>query len=653
MSVPHVFISYARPDAQYAERLTSDLRSAGFMVWRDTRTLNAYQDFTDEIEGAISDARHVLVCLTPHIQRGDTFVRREIAYALQEEKPIIPLIFPGGELPSLLSTHSTIDMSRNYETGFTDLVMRLNQQTFQFEQPTYADLPELVNYLNMLVARTSETIRRGATELLTVSFIERRDALGHPPDPDPLLFPSVGEAFRHYDGNLLLLGDPGLGKTTSLLDFARDAALDRLNAPDSPVPMLLNLDEWDPERGVVAWMQDAHPEIGEFIPDLIAAGRALLLFDKVSMLPSTEARLAFLDQINLLDANQMVVAWRRHDYENLRANYDIMVPVAGAVELRLLDIENRQRIITQYVQSQFEELVAPAQDAFDRSEFLEAVEKLAAYMYMQPWRIFATRASDMLKLSHLEEISVQEPLIAPGMITCMLDAGILEEDTGGLKFVSTFIRDAIAFDRLTDYLHSPSPELRYAATRGLGILQDRRAVPHLRRMFNEQTDSQLAFTIQAALEQLKPDHTIFISHRRRDWAFAYLYADHLRAHLDASVFLDRHGIDDPDFEASILRNLRKSALFLLVVTPNTFASDRIHLDNDWIRREITEAIELNLPIALALTDNLELPAPEYLPIGIRPITGKQGYPVQATSYEQDLVNLAEFIARVTPINLLD
>lgn len=116
----HIFISYARADAHYAERLDRELQAHGFTTWRDTRNLDTSQDFTGEIEQAIRAASHVVVCLTPNIeQRPDSFVRREIAYALgrdekrkQESPPrrlfIIPVVFPGGELPLQISTWTKI-----------------------------------------------------------------------------------------------------------------------------------------------------------------------------------------------------------------------------------------------------------------------------------------------------------------------------------------------------------------------------------------------------------------------------------------------------------------------------------------------------------------------------------------------------------------
>ena len=72
----HIFISYARADGfNKADRLYHALTERGFRAWRDQRNLNPYQDFSGEIEIAIEQSRHVIVCLTPSIAvRKDSFV---------------------------------------------------------------------------------------------------------------------------------------------------------------------------------------------------------------------------------------------------------------------------------------------------------------------------------------------------------------------------------------------------------------------------------------------------------------------------------------------------------------------------------------------------------------------------------------------------
>lgn len=109
MAGPHIFISYARAEPGWAERLEHDLLARGYPVWRDTRGIPDGHDFTSAIEEAINASSHLLVCLTPSIANSAaSFVRREVQYARfcsptrasaagrRRPRPSFPSSFPKG-----------------------------------------------------------------------------------------------------------------------------------------------------------------------------------------------------------------------------------------------------------------------------------------------------------------------------------------------------------------------------------------------------------------------------------------------------------------------------------------------------------------------------------------------------------------------------
>lgn len=103
------FISYARKDGlEFAERLEREIPD----TWRDKRDLNPFTDFTAEIEKAIQAARQVLVCITPDVLRDDSFVRREIAYAVYLKKPILVARFGDVPPPLPIFNHTWLDFFR-------------------------------------------------------------------------------------------------------------------------------------------------------------------------------------------------------------------------------------------------------------------------------------------------------------------------------------------------------------------------------------------------------------------------------------------------------------------------------------------------------------------------------------------------------------
>src|SRR5687767_11166253 len=146
-----------------ALKLERDLQRLGFETWRDTRDIDTSQDFTGEIERAIRAASHVIVCLSADVRRRmDSFVRREVAYALGQDAarrksrpagrlPIVPVVFPGGELPVMIATWAAIVVEREggYQSALVRIAERLRTPGRE-AAPSFADPPALVAYLNAL-----------------------------------------------------------------------------------------------------------------------------------------------------------------------------------------------------------------------------------------------------------------------------------------------------------------------------------------------------------------------------------------------------------------------------------------------------------------------------------------------------------------------
>ncbi|HRF97096.1 MAG TPA: TIR domain-containing protein, partial [Aggregatilineales bacterium] len=86
---------------------------------------------------------------------------------------------------------------------------------------------------------------------------------------------------------------------------------------------------------------------------------------------------------------------------------------------------------------------------------------------------------------------------------------------------------------------------------------------------------------------------LFISYRRKTVHFAQRLVEKLGLYIQDDIFVDIDGVDDANFEKSILSHLRNSQAVLLIISEFTFA-DRIHNDADWVRKEIREALTRNI-----------------------------------------------------------
>src|SRR5215831_1338884 len=97
-----------------------------------------------------------------------------------------------------------------------------------------------------------------------------------------------------------------------------------------------------------------------------------------------------------------------------------------------------------------------------------------------------------------------------------------------------------------------------------------------------------------------PDKSIFISYRR---ALSHFEARCVWEELrhSYSVFMDVESIDNGAFEEIILDEIAARAHFLVVLVPG--ALDRCKNENDWFRREIERAIQLERNIVPLLIGN--------------------------------------------------
>ncbi|MCD4687568.1 MAG: toll/interleukin-1 receptor domain-containing protein [Anaerolineae bacterium] len=301
-----VFISYARVDGRdLAARLDEDLQRAGYTTWRDTRNIDPYQDFSAEIEMAIQASRYVVTCITPSIEANpDSFVRREIIYAENRQKPVIPLIFPDAGIPLLVGHLTWIPFRAaddsavlDFDGGRERLLARIeaapDPETRRATGDPYADYlralyDQIVYFLNQTVfslitlrgESDPDAVDTSRRQVLPLSFFAGAGI--EPPDVARQQFEHFAHAYDHFNGRVLLLGEPGAGKTTTLMAFARDAVAARQSDPSLPLPVLGQIATWDShaQTPLVHWLADAILALErDDLAALVKAGRALLLLD--------------------------------------------------------------------------------------------------------------------------------------------------------------------------------------------------------------------------------------------------------------------------------------------------------------------------------------------------------------------------------------
>src|SRR5207244_4509616 len=109
------------------------------------------------------------------------------------------------------------------------------------------------------------------------------------------------EISDQLEQRLLILGDPGSGKTTTLLELARDLITRAKNDPRQPIPVVFHLSTWTKDQSFVMWLAR---EIGnkyrissEMGREWLVKNRLLLLLDGLNEV-TPEHRAACVQAIN-------------------------------------------------------------------------------------------------------------------------------------------------------------------------------------------------------------------------------------------------------------------------------------------------------------------------------------------------------------------
>ena len=220
---------------------------------------------------------------------------------------------------------------------------------------------------NIWVKGVLEQSLHGAA-LIELGMTEQAQAVEHPwdmvlqaPDqPDRTLPPGtqIINTFDEMNCALLILGEPGSGKTTMLLELARDTIARARADPTQPIPVVFNLSSWaEKRRPLVEWLvEELNAKYN--IPKKIARpwvekDELLLLLDGLDEV-KLEYREACVQAINEFRQEHglapLVVCSRSADYAALTTRLKLQ----GAVLLQPLTPEQ----IDRYLAGMGDELVA-------------------------------------------------------------------------------------------------------------------------------------------------------------------------------------------------------------------------------------------------------------------------------------------------------
>jgi hypothetical protein len=132
MGAKKVFISYSRRNKAFVDRITADLITASFDLWRDSDSLiPGTPSWEKAIREAIKAATAVVLVASPNALESN-YVQGELALAKIYNRPIYPIWADGNEwiecVPLDMVNYQYVDgRGENYIKGIVDLVTTLSK----------------------------------------------------------------------------------------------------------------------------------------------------------------------------------------------------------------------------------------------------------------------------------------------------------------------------------------------------------------------------------------------------------------------------------------------------------------------------------------------------------------------------------------------
>jgi NAD-dependent dihydropyrimidine dehydrogenase PreA subunit len=106
----HVFTCYARKDESFVLKLALNLKQQGIRVWVDQWDIPYGADWDKAIDDALYDCAHFLIVLSP-VAVDSREVRGEFLTALDENKPIVPVLYQRCRIPRQLRLIQYVDFT--------------------------------------------------------------------------------------------------------------------------------------------------------------------------------------------------------------------------------------------------------------------------------------------------------------------------------------------------------------------------------------------------------------------------------------------------------------------------------------------------------------------------------------------------------------
>jgi len=137
----YLFISYARADKAFVERLTADLASSGVSFWRDVDNIEPGTSWPQQIDNGIRRALGLIYVASKN-SLDSPWIRKELSEILGRSSHLVfPIVLDEAgaqHMPLELKEIQWVDFREDYETGFKRLMEAISRVAEIGEPRTHA-----------------------------------------------------------------------------------------------------------------------------------------------------------------------------------------------------------------------------------------------------------------------------------------------------------------------------------------------------------------------------------------------------------------------------------------------------------------------------------------------------------------------------------
>lgn len=379
-----VFISYKSEYRDLAIRVRDKLRAWGHQTWFDRDNIGKGEYFREAIQNGLENSDVVIGIVTQEALKSRE-VLMEWDYAFSGKSRLLLLRYQEIELPYWLSGIQYIDFSSNIDSAFEELQSALIESDTSHTLTNAA--PEFIarhratatdSHYQASVQTDSaqksreEQNRSNMLQNVYHAWIEgvlhpnlesgsldigvglQADAVLRYADYSEYQLPAsgrdIGQIFHDMNGELLILGKPGSGKTILLLQLAEYLLAKAQDEPTQPIPVVFNLSSWaskqDPlERWLIDELYRSYAVPRKTAEQMLEHQQLTLLMDGLDEV-AENVRDDCVEHINVYRTQNIgvdiAVCSRIADYERLTQQLDLN----GAILLQDLSEEQIRAYLT-------------------------------------------------------------------------------------------------------------------------------------------------------------------------------------------------------------------------------------------------------------------------------------------------------------------